>query len=65
MKFKLWVAMGIYALLAVLAWTTLTERIPSSGLELRWAMIGFLGLMAFLTWARRHPAVEGGEQQRD
>jgi hypothetical protein len=60
---RLWVAMSIYAALGVMSWMTLTERIPSSGIELRWAMLGFLAVMALLTWMRRGQAAE--EEQRD
>jgi hypothetical protein len=61
-KQRLWTAMGAYAVLGVLAWFTLTERIPSSGIEMRWLMITLLAILAVATWARRRHDAQSTER---
>lgn len=56
---KHWVAMGVYAILAIVAWNNLTERIPHSQFEVRHVVLVILGALAVLTWLHRNPEQDG------
>ena len=57
-------AMGAYAVLAILAWNNLTARIPRSEFEVRHVVLAILGGLAVLTWVHRNPERdETGEKQ--
>ena len=54
---KYWMALGLYGILAALAWFTLGEgsiRVGGKLVELRLAPLLILGLFAFRTYLARH-----------
>jgi hypothetical protein len=50
---RLWLAMGAYAFLAVLAWINLTAPIPHSEFQVRHVVLVILGGLAVSTWLHR------------
>jgi len=63
LKHKLGLALLAYAVLAILAWQTLTEG------KLRafvWLVMGLFAVKSLLYWySRRHSSIISGEQERD
>ena len=60
---RLWLAMGAYLFLAILAWTQLTAPIPHSDFQLRHVVIAVLLALAVSTWIHRRDreSTEGRE----
>ena len=60
---RLWLAMGAYLVLAILAWTQLTAPIPHSDFQLRHVVIAVLLALAVSTWMHRRnrESTEGRE----
>jgi hypothetical protein len=50
---RLWMAMGSYVLLAVLAWTTLTAAIPGTQFQVRHVVLVILAALTVSTWMHR------------
>ena len=50
---RLWIAMGAYVFLAVLAWTTLTAAIPGSQFQVRHVVLVILAALTVSTWMHR------------
>ena len=50
---RLWLAMGAYAFLAFLAWTTLTAAIPDTKFQVRHLVLVILAGLAASTWVHR------------
>jgi len=50
---RLWMALGAYALIAILAWTKLTAPIPHSNFQLRHVVIAVLAALSVSTWMHR------------
>ena len=61
------VAMGAYVVLAIVAWTKLTEPIPHSDFQVRHVVIVILLALATSTWLHRNDRkrddIEGGSDQ--
>ncbi len=55
---RLWVALGAYAVLAILAWTTLADQ------KFRVACVAILAMFAVRTWTW-HRRLQREEQQED
>jgi len=57
---RLWLAMGAYGFLALLAWTTLTAAIPDTKFQVRHVVLVILAGLAVSTWMhRRDRSTEG------
>jgi hypothetical protein len=50
---RLWLAMGAYLVLAILAWTQLTAPIPHSDFQLRHVVIAVLLALSVSTYMHR------------
>ena len=50
---RLWMAMGAYAFLAVLAWMNLTAAIPDTKFQVRHVVLVILAGLAVSTWVHR------------
>ncbi|MGZ4789555.1 MAG: hypothetical protein ACXVZX_13645 [Terriglobales bacterium] len=50
---RLWLALGAYALLAILAWMNLTAAIPGTKFQVRHIVLVVLGGLAVSTWVHR------------
>ncbi len=65
---KFWVAMTLYAVLAVLAWTTMTNdgiRVAGNGISLRGlvlVLLGFFAARTVLHWRAEKIRAQRGEQ---
>jgi hypothetical protein len=65
---KFWVAMTLYAVLAVLAWTTMTNdgiRVAGNGISLRGlvlVLLGFFAARTVLHWRAERIRAQRGEQ---
>jgi uncharacterized membrane protein YadS len=57
---RLWLAMGAYVFLAILAWTQLDAPIPHSEFQLRHVVIAVLLALAVSTWMHRRDREERG-----
>ena len=65
---KFWIAMAAYAVLAVLAWATMTSdgvRVAGNGISMRglvWILLGFFAARTVLHWRAEKIRAERGEQ---
>ena len=50
---RLWMALGAYVVLAILAWTQLDAPIPHSGFQVRHVVLLILAALAVSTWLHR------------
>jgi hypothetical protein len=50
---RLWMALGAYVVLAILAWTQLDAPIPHSGFRVRHVVLVILAALAVSTWVHR------------
>ncbi|HWR16345.1 MAG TPA: hypothetical protein VN577_16080 [Terriglobales bacterium] len=63
---RVWMAMGAYVVLAILAWTQLTEAIPrSGGYQVRHVVLLVLCALAISTWIHRRDRVKDGHSDTD
>jgi hypothetical protein len=64
---KFWIAMAVYAVLAVLAWMTMTNagiRVAGNGISMRglvWILLGFFAARTALNWRADKIRAERGK----